>query len=131
MAGLQVLEDEFGERGFHVLGFYSNDFGRQGGSDDQIRGATEKYGVTFPQFAVAPVSGDEPRPVFEWLLGHDNPGPKKDPLAPTWNFHKWLISRSGELVAAFDIQSYPGDDTSADGWKDSEVVRAIERELAK
>ncbi len=129
MAGLQVLEEQYGERGLVVLGFYSNDFGKQGGSDDQIRDATKKYGVTFPQFAIAPVSGDAPRPVFRWLLGHDNPGPKKDPLAPTWNFHKWLIGRTGALVAAFDMRAYPGDDPTSDAWTNSELVRAIEREL--
>jgi len=129
MAGLQVLEAQYGARGFHVLGFYSNDFGKQGGSDEQIRGVTDKYGVTYPQFAIAPVSGEAPRPVFEWLLGHDNPGPKKDPHEPTWNFHKWLVSRRGELVAAFDMKAYPGEDPSAAAWKDSAIVQAIEREL--
>lgn len=129
MAGLQVLEDQFSGRGFHVLGFYSNDFGKQGGSDAQIRGVTEKYGVTYPQYAVAPVSGDVPRPVFAWLLDHDNPGPKKDPLAPTWNFHKWLVSRTGRLVGAFDMRSYPGDDPSAEAWSKSELVQAIEAQL--
>ncbi len=100
MAGLQVLEDHYGDQGFAVLGLYSNDFGKQGGSDEQIRGVTDKYGVTYAQFAIAPVIGEAPRPTFAWLLGQDNPGPKKDGLAPTWNFFKYLVSRSGALVAA-------------------------------
>lgn len=129
MAGLQVLEEQFSSKKFHVLGFYSDDFGKQGGSDEQIAGVVEKYRVSYPQFAIAPVSGQSPRPVFQWLLGHDNPGPKKDPLAPTWNFHKWLISREGKLLAAFDMRSYPGEDATSSTWRDSEIVQAIEAAL--
>ena len=125
MAGLQVLEEQFGAQGLRVMGFYSNDFGKQGGSDEQIKGVTAKFGLTHAQFAVAPVIGDSARPVFQWLLGHDNPGPKSGAMAPNWNFHKWLVSREGEMLASFDTRSYPGKDPSAAAWKDHEMVKAI------
>jgi len=125
------LEDHYRDRGFAVAGFYSNNFGRQGGSDEQIAGVTERYGVKHDQYAVADVVGDSARPVWAWLLGHDNPGPKPDALAPNWNFCKYLISRSGELVAAFGTRAYAGRDHTSDEWLNSPVIAAIEAELAK
>jgi len=131
MGGLQVLEELYADEGFHVLGFYSNDFGKQGGTDEQIAEVTEKYHVTYPQFAIEPVSGDDLRPVFSWLLSHDNPGPKTGDVGPSWNFGKWLVSRKGDLVAAFDTRSYPGVDPNEQSFKESPIVQAIEAELAK
>lgn len=131
MGGLQVLEETYGGQGFKVLGFYSNDFGSQGGSSDDIEGCNDDYGVTFEQFEIAPVSGANARPVFAWLFSHPNPGPKPDPLEPTWNFHKYLIARDGTFVGAFDRFSYPGEDPQATEWTTHELVLAIEAELAK
>ncbi|MEQ9318361.1 MAG: hypothetical protein RIF41_04345, partial [Polyangiaceae bacterium] len=131
MAGLQVLEDEYGDQGFEVLGFYSNDFGNQGGSMEQIEACNEMHGVMFQQFEIEPVIGPSKRPVFDWILSHANPGPKPDPLEPTWNFHKYLVSRDGQLVAAFAQGSYMGTDPSSTEWQSHEIVQAIEAELAK
>ena len=131
MAGLQVLEATFADRGFHVLGFYSNDFGKQGGSDAQIREVTQRYAVTYPQFAIAPVKGPSARPVFEWLLSHQNPGPKTSPMEPSWNFEKWLLSRTGEILAAYGTRDYAGDDRDAPSFRDSPMVQAIEAALAR
>ena len=131
MAGLQVLEDQYRAQGFAVAGFYSNNFGKQGGSDEQIAEVTEKYGVKHDQYAVAPVVGDSPRPVFKWLLSHPNPGPKEGELAPSWNFFTFLISRTGELVAAFEPSAYPGRKPEKERWSASPLVQAIEAQLKK
>ena len=131
MAGLQVLEDHYRARGFRVLAFYSNNFGKQGGSDEQIAEVTKKYRVEYDQFAVGPVVGDDARATFKWLLSHDNPGPMEGAVTPKWNFFKYLISRSGQLVAAFDTPTYPGDDPTAPAWIDCVMTKAIEAELAK
>lgn len=125
------MEDHFGPRGFAVAGFYSDNFGKQGGSDEQIAGVTEKYGVRHDQYVVAPVIGDAARPAFKWLLSHQNPGPKEGGIAPSWNFAKWLISRTGELVAAFDTPAYMGRDPGDEKWTSSPIVQTIEAELAK
>ncbi|NUP10295.1 MAG: hypothetical protein HOW73_29950 [Polyangiaceae bacterium] len=132
MAGLQVLEETFSAEGFHVLGFYSNDFGNQGGSDDDIEGCTGEYQVTFPQFAVDHVVGAEAQPVWQWLLGQPNPNPETA-LAPDWNFHKYLISRDGQLMQHYVRAVYPGDDPSNpnDSFEDNPIVLGIEAELAK
>src|SRR4051812_35374667 len=129
MAGLQVLEDTFSGQGFHVLGFLSNDFGNQGGSDGDIGACNAKYGITFLQFAidhVIPSGAATPEPVFAWIESRPNPGPSTT-TQPTWNFHKWLISRHGDLVAHWDSVVYPGDDPldTADSFDTSAIVVAI------
>jgi glutathione peroxidase len=133
MAGLQVLEETFAEQGLEVLGFYSNDFGNQGGDDEDIEGCTDQYAVTFDQFLPDHVidtdgAGPEvPQPVWQWLS--QQPGF----VAPTWNFHKYLISRTGEFVQYFPQSSYPGDDPGNpnDSFDTSPIVVAIQAELAK
>lgn len=125
------MEDHYGAQGFAVAGFYSDNFGKQGGTDEQIAGVTEKYGVKHDQYAVAPVVGEGARPAFAWLLSQANPGPKDGDIAPTWNFAKWLVSRTGEVVAAFDTPAYMGRDPSSEKWTSSPLVQAIEAQLAK
>ena len=121
--------------GLEVLGFISDDFD-QAGNQGQIDGCTEKYGITFDQFAIDHVidpdgAGPEvPQPVFEWLLAQPNPGPVQT-SQPTWNFHKYLVSRDGQLVNHFAQLEYWGEDPSSDQFKNSPVVIAIEAELAK
>src|SRR5215217_8301434 len=109
MAGLQGLEEKLSADGLEVLGFLSNDFGNQGGSDGQVDACTDKYGVTFDQFAIDHVIGASAQPVWKWLLSQPNPGPS-NPIEPSWNFHKYLLSRDGQLVAHWDSTVYPGDD---------------------
>lgn len=138
MAGFQVLEENLGGQDFHVLGFISNDFGNQGGSNGQIDACTGQYGVTFPQFVIDHVidtdgAGPEvPQPVFAWLYTQPNPGPATT-QEPTWNFHKWLISRDGNVIKHWDSPVYPGDDPSNpnDSFDTSAIVMAIKAEIAK
>jgi glutathione peroxidase len=138
MAGLQVLEETFGAQGLHVLGFLSNDFADQGGTGEDIDACIEKYGVTFQQFAIGHVidpdgGGPEvPQPLYAWLEAQPNPGPAPG-TDPTWNFHKYLISRSGALVAHWVTELYPGDDPNDpnDSFESNPIVVAIEGELAK
>lgn len=132
MAGLQVLEETFSADGFHVLGFYSNDFGSQGGTNEQIEACTDDYGITFPQFAIDHVVGQNAQPVWDWLLSQPNPNPGT-PLAPDWNFHKYLISRDGELVQHYVRSVYPGDDPNDpnDSFETNVIVVGIQNELAQ
>lgn len=125
------MEESFSAQGFHVLGFYSDDF-QQAGDPGDIEGCTSDYGVTYDQFLVGEVTQPSPQPVFEWLLSQPNPGPASG-SAPTWNFHKYLVSRDGELVAHWPTSTYPGDDPNDpnDSFATSEIVLAIEAELAR
>lgn len=132
------MEEQFSADGLHVLGFLSNDFGNQAGSDGQIEACTEQYNVQFDQFAIDHVKDPDgdgpevPQPVFAWLLSQQNPGPSAG-IEPTWNFHKYLISRDGQLVAHWDSAVYPGDDPNNpnDNFDDNPIVVAIKAELAK
>lgn len=129
MAGLQVLEDTFAAQGFHLLGFYSNDFGNQAGDPDQCTGM---YSVTFQQFAIDHVVGANAQPVFKWIESQANPGPAAG-INPTWNFHKYLIAKDGKLVGHWDSPTYPGDDPANpnDSFDTNPIVVAIKAELAK
>jgi glutathione peroxidase len=121
-----------------VLGFLSNDFGGQGGTDGQVDGCIDDYGLTFKQFAIAHVTdpdgagAEEPQPVWKWLLAQPNPGPASS-IQPLWNFHKYLISKDGKLVAHWASGTYPGDDPNngSDSFDTNEIVVAIKAELAK
>ncbi len=131
-----------------MLGFLSDDFGDQGGTAGQVQACNVKYGITFTQFAlghVIPTGTTAPQPVFAWLeaqttTGPDGgtdggtqfPGPDTDPL-PSWNFSKYLISRTGTLVAHWDSPQYPGMDPSdpTSMFDTNPIVVAIEAELAK
>lgn len=113
MAPLQVLEETYCGQGFHVMGFYSDDFGMQGGDPNAC---SEMYMATFPQFAVDHVSGAMAQPVWQWLLAQPNATP------PDWNFNKYLISRDGQFVQHFPRLTEPNDPF---------VIAAIEAELAK
>ncbi len=115
-----------------MLGFLSNDFGMQGGNASQIEACNGEYGITYPQFAIADVIGSTAEPVFAWIEAQANPGPSAV-LAPTWNFHKYLISRAGEVVGSWDSTVYPGmDPTDPTSMFDTnEIVVAVEAELAK
>jgi glutathione peroxidase len=115
-----------------VLGFLSNDFGNQGGTDGQVDACNEQYAVEFEQFDLDHVIGPDTQPVFAWLEAQPNPGPNAAP-EPDWNFHKYLVSRDGELVAHFDTPVYPGDDPNNpnDSFDTNPIVVAIKAELAK
>lgn len=138
--GLEKLyQDKKGE-GLEILGFPANDFGAQEpGTSDEIQEFCKlNYGVSFPLFAKADVTGDQKQPLYaeltkahpekvgpveafrERLRGHGMT-PTEDPEV-LWNFEKFLISRDGEVVGRFA----PGTEPS-----DPELVGAIDAELAK
>ncbi|TAK09531.1 MAG: glutathione peroxidase [Candidatus Manganitrophaceae bacterium] len=100
-AGLEALYKKYRDRGFAVLGFPCNQFGRQEpGTEAQIQAFCQKnYGVTFPMFAKVDVNGDRAHPLFDYLKkslpGILNTEPIK------WNFTKFLVDRSGKPIERF------------------------------
>ncbi len=118
-AGLQSVYEKYKDRGFIVLAFPSNDFGRQEpGSNEQIKKfCVTNYKVSFPLMAKAPVSGAEAQPTFRWLTEQSS----KDGDV-SWNFEKFIISKAGQVAARFRSRVRPGD---------REVLDVIERELGK
>jgi len=115
---LQKLETTYEGKGLEVLGFYSNDFGNQGGDP---AACNVNYKITFDTFDIAPVKGANARPVFAWLAKQSNPGPEAT-LEPQWNFSKYLVGRDGKLVKHWSHTVVPDD---------KQITNAIEAELAK
>ncbi len=96
--GLEVLHRTLAPRGFSVLGFPCNQFGRQEPGDaHQIQQfCSVNYGVTFPMFAKIDVNGDNAHPLYQHLKSA-----KSGLLGPSikWNFTKFLVDRAGLVVA--------------------------------
>ncbi len=112
--GLEALHNQYRGRGLVVLGFPSNDFSQETGSNQQIADFCEStFGVKFPMFTKTTVRGPQAHPFYKMLA-------QRTGQAPQWNFHKYLIGRDGNVVAA-----YP----SATGPQSRDLVAAIEKQL--
>jgi glutathione peroxidase len=109
-AGLESLYRQYRERGFSILAFPCNQFGRQEpGSAEQIASFCEgTYGVSFPVFRRIEVNGSGAHPLFRYLKHH-----KKGSLwvlaggRISWNFTKFLCGRSGHVVGRFAPSTRP------------------------
>ncbi len=105
--GLEKLYKELHGKGLEVLGFPCNQFGEQEpGSEDEIASFCEvNYGVTFPLFRKIDVNGDQAAPLYRWLK-KEKPG-LLGTGAIKWNFTKFLVDRSGEVVARYAPNDTP------------------------
>jgi glutathione peroxidase len=113
--GLEALHARYKDQGLVVLGFPSNDFSQETGSNAQIADFCENtFGVKFPMFAKSSVKGPEASALFRQLA-------QQSGTAPRWNFHKYLLGRDGKLVDQYSSLTAP--DSKA-------LVRAIEQQLA-
>ncbi|GGP64004.1 glutathione peroxidase [Streptomyces melanogenes] len=120
-AGLERLQAQYGERGFTVLGVPCNQFGAQEpGSAEEIQTfCSATYGVTFPLLEKTDVNGDGRHPLYQRLTEvADADGEAGD---IQWNFEKFLISPTGEVVARIRPRTEP---------EAPELVAAIEAQLA-
>jgi len=114
--GLESLYRRYKDRGFVVLGFPANDFGGQepGSSQDIARFCQVNYGVSFPMFAKTSVVGPGANPLYRDLAAQSG-------KRPQWNFHKYLVDRTGAVVATVDSAGPP---------RDARITAQIERLLA-
>jgi glutathione peroxidase len=115
--GLEKLYKLYKDRGLVVLGFPSNDFGSQEpGSNREIAKFCEaNYGVSFPMFTKTSVARGDVNAFYAKLA-------KATGTAPAWNFHKYLVDRSGTKVQSFATQVEPSN---------QKLVKEIERLLAE
>ena len=106
-AGLEALQRRYGPRGFQVLAFPCNQFGRQepGDAAEIANFCTTKYDVTFPVFAKVEVNGAGADPLFRFLK-HAAPG-ALGTEAVKWNFTKFLVDREGRVVARYAPATAP------------------------
>ena len=104
--GLQALHAEYAPRGFSVLAFPCDQFGRQEpGSDQEIASFCDRsFGVTFPLFAKIEVNGPSAHPLYVWLKQQ-----KGGLLGSSikWNFTKFLVDKAGLVRARFAPTAKP------------------------
>jgi len=114
--GLEALYARYRDRGFVVLGFPSNDFGRQEPGDNRAIAdfCENTFGVKFPMFGKSTVVGRQANPLYRELAARTG-------QAPGWNFHKYLVDRDGQTVRSFTSQVAPDNPT---------LIRDIERFLS-
>jgi glutathione peroxidase len=108
--GLERLQRAYGPRGFTVLGVPCNQFaGQEPGAPEEIEEfCRQTYGTTFPMTAKLEVNGRRRHPLFERLAET----PDEDGAAGEieWNFEKFLVSPSGEVLARFRPAVAPEDE---------------------
>jgi glutathione peroxidase len=111
--GLEALYKKYRERGLVVLGFPANDFGGQepGSNKEIAEFCVNQYAIDFPMFAKIDLKKS---PLYSDLA-------KATGASPRWNFHKYLVDRSGKTVQSFDTKVDP---------KDPKLIAAIEKALA-
>jgi glutathione peroxidase len=139
--GLEKIYEQYKGQGLVVAGFPANDFrAQEPGTNEEIQAfCTTNFGVKFPLFDKITIVGDKKHPLYAALIAEQ---PKAVSLSEVpfrqklkgygiegnpepevlWNFEKFLVSRSGEVVERF------APDTQPDA---PELTAAIEAELAK
>ena len=99
--GLEALYSKYQARGLVVLGFPSNDFSQETGSNKEIADFCENtFGVKFPMFTKTRVTGQDASPLFRQLAASTG-------TAPRWNFYKYIVSRDGTAVASYNSMTDP------------------------
>jgi glutathione peroxidase len=118
---LESLYRKYKDAGFVILGFPANEFGGQEpGSNAEIKEfCTTSYNVSFPMFSKIVVKGEGIHPLYQFLT---SPETSKCSGEIKWNFTKFLVDRSGELIARFEPRVTPDS---------PDVVKAIESALAR
>ena len=137
---LEAMYKDLKEKGLEILDFPCNQFANQApGTEDEIHNfCTVKFGTEFPQFAKIDLNGENAEPLFAYLAtekpfegfgkGVKNAFLNKftqmnnkqfgEKAYIKWNFTKFLVDRSGKVIARFE----PTVDMS-------EVRNAVEKEL--
>jgi len=118
--GLERLQETYGGRGFTVLGVPCNQFnGQEPGTAEEIEQfCSTTYGVTFPMLAKTEVNGPGRDELYQQLTATPDADGEAGDIQ--WNFEKFLVSATGDVVARFRPRTEP---------EAPEVVAAIEAHL--
>ncbi len=105
--GLEKLQKDYAEKGFSVIGFPCNQFGKQepGDSETIISFCDLTYQTSFPLFKKIEVNGDNSAPIYQFMKSQA-PGILGS-QGIKWNFTKFLINRNGEVVKRFEPKDKP------------------------
>jgi glutathione peroxidase len=119
--GLEATYEKYKDKGFTILGFPANEFGKQEpGTNEEIKTfCSSKYNVKFPMFAKIVVKGEGIHPLYSFLTDKESDPKFAGPIG--WNFAKFLVNRKGEVIARFDPRVAPDD---------PKIVEAVEAALA-
>ncbi|MGH7234745.1 MAG: glutathione peroxidase [Nitrospiraceae bacterium] len=115
---LQTMYERYHAQGFEILAFPANNFGRQEpGTNEEIKKfCYTKYSLTFPLFSKISVKGDDKHPLYRYLTER-SPFPGE----VEWNFQKYLVDRTGRIIARYHHRTKPLSD---------EIVQDVERTLS-
>jgi glutathione peroxidase len=104
---LEGLQEEYGPRGFTVVGVPCNQFkGQEPGTAEEIAEfCSATYGVTFPMTEKLEVNGPGAHPLFQRLTAAPDPNGQAGEVQ--WNFEKFLVSPAGEVVGRFRPKTLP------------------------
>ena len=101
--GLEALYQSYKEQGLQVIGFPSDSFSQEHGTEEEVAEVCFiNYGVTFPMMATSNVRGRDVNPVFGELS-------KLAGQSPRWNFYKYLVARDGEVLGVYPSTTRPDD----------------------
>jgi len=93
---LEELQKTYGDRGFTVLGFPSNQFLQELNSSEAIQEfCSTTYGVTFPMFEKIRVNGRNRHPLYNELTKTPDAAGKAGRI--TWNFEKFIVTPAGQV----------------------------------
>jgi glutathione peroxidase len=120
--GLEAIYQKYKDQGLVVMGFPANNFfWQEPGTNEEIKTfCTTKYNVTFPMFAKISVKGGKIHPLYKFLTSKQtNP---EFGGGISWNFNKFLVDRSGKIVARFSSKDEP---------ESEKVIQTVEQALKK
>ena len=98
LTGLTKFYEKYSDKGFVILGFPCNQFGRQDPDGEARNNCLINYGVRFPMFERIDVNGANAHPLFNYLKAEAG-GILGNNIK--WNFTKFLIDRKGKVVKRF------------------------------
>ena len=115
---LEKMYEQYREKGFEILAFPANNFGHQEpGTNAEIKTFCHtKYSLSFPLFSKISVKGGDKHPLYRYLT-EQSPIPGE----VEWNFQKYLVDRSGKVVARYHHRTNP---------LAPEIAQDVERVLA-
>lgn len=117
---LEELQRLYGDRGFSVVGFPSNQFLQEPGSVEQIlEFCSTTYGVSFPVNGKVKVNGRNASELYKALK--ETPDSSGKAGRVEWNFEKFLVLPDGDVLR-FRPKQKPDD---------PEIVSAIEAALPR
>ena len=108
-AGLEALWRKYRDRGFEIIAFPCNQFGKQepGNAEEIASFCDVNFGVSFPLMAKIEVNGSGAAPLYQWLK-REAPGLLGSKRIK-WNFTKFLIDQQGQVVRRYSPTVKPID----------------------